>query len=97
MILDAPCLFSTRSTLILQVFFITPSFEFLGLFDLLSCTRYLEALIASILGLISSLRVTLMLIGGSLEKVERYLSHVGHLNGDVDSSELNLGKQIVSS
>jgi hypothetical protein len=53
MILNAPNLFSTRSTLTLQVFFFTPSLGFLGLHDLLPCTRYLEALLASILVLTS--------------------------------------------
>jgi hypothetical protein len=51
-ILDAPLLFLTQSTLTLQVFFFTPSLWVPGLLDLLPCTRYLEALLASILGLI---------------------------------------------
>jgi len=40
----------------LQVFFFTYGFEFLGLHDLLPCTWYLEALLASILGLTNYLQ-----------------------------------------
>jgi hypothetical protein len=40
----------------LQVFFFISGFGFLGLLDLLSCTCYLEALLASILNLISCLQ-----------------------------------------
>jgi hypothetical protein len=40
----------------LQVFFFTSSFGFLGLLDLLTCIRYLEALLATILGFTSCLQ-----------------------------------------
>jgi hypothetical protein len=42
----------------LQAFFFTLGFRFLSLLDLLPCTWYLEASLASVLGLISCLRAT---------------------------------------
>ena len=85
-------MFSTRSPLTLQAFFFTLGFGFLSLLYLLPCTWYLEALLASILGLISCLRATypsLTLCNVHLTCDVHYVSIIQFLDHHICSLVLN--------
>jgi hypothetical protein len=77
----------------LQASFFTLGFGFLSLLDLLPCTWYLEALLASVLGLISCLRAThpsLTLCNVHLTCDVHYVSIIQFLDHHICSLVLNL-------
>jgi hypothetical protein len=78
--------------LTLQASFFTLGFGFLSLLDLLPCTWYLEALLASVLGLISCLRAThpsLTLCNVHLTCDVHYVSIIQFLDHHICSLALN--------